>query len=102
MKNIKVSTKLLVLVIVMSLIIGVIGIYGVRNLKAANASLETVYKDRVIPLKQLKAISDWYAVDIVDASHKVRNGNTSWETGKRMIKKAKGEIDLNWKSYIAT
>ncbi len=102
MKNIKVSTKLLFLVIVMSMIIGIIGMYGVRNLKIVNASIETVYKDRVIPLKQLKTISDMYAVDIVDATHKMRNGNTSWETGKSNIKKAKEEIDLNWKSYTAT
>lgn len=83
-------------------IIGIIGIYGIRNLKIVNTSIETVYKDRVIPLKQLKTISDMYAVDIVDATHKMRNGNTSWETGKRNIKKAKEEIDLNWKSYMAT
>jgi len=102
MKNIKVSTKLLILVIVMSLITGVIGIYGVHNLKTVNTSVEAVYKDRVIPLKQLKTISDMYAVDIVDAAHKMRNGNTGWETGRRNIKKAKGEIDLNWKSYLAT
>src|SRR5215207_719601 len=102
MKSLKISTKLLILVFIMSLIIGIIGINGERNLKNVNASVETIYKDRVIPLKQLKVISDRYAVDIVDAAHKTRNGNTSWETGKRSIKRANEEIEANWKTYLAT
>jgi methyl-accepting chemotaxis protein len=98
----KVSTKLFILVFLMSLLIGTIGIYGVRNLGIVNASLETVYKDRVIPLKQLKLISDMYAIYIVDASHKTRNGNFNWTTGRRAIKKAREIIDKEWQEYMAT
>lgn len=102
MKNLKVSTKLIILVIVMSLIIGVIGIYGERNLNSVNNSVETVYKESVIPLNELKAISDLYAVDIVDATHKIRNGNISWEAGKKSIKNAEEQIDVIWKAYTTT
>ena len=102
MNNIKVSTKLIFLVVIMSIIIGIIGIYGERNLNTVNDSVKTVYNESVIPLKELKTISDMYAVDIVDATHKMRNGNTSWETGRRNIKKAKDEIDQNWKTYTTT
>ena len=102
MKNLKVSTKLLILVIVMSSIMGIIGIYGTRNLSIENTSVATVYKESIIPLKELTAISDMYAVDIVNAIHKMRNGNTNWETGMRNIKKAAEDIDLNWKTYTAT
>jgi len=35
----------------------------------ASASLDTIYNDRVVPLRDLKQISDAYAVSIVDASH---------------------------------
>jgi methyl-accepting chemotaxis protein len=102
MKNIKISTKLLILVVVMSTIIAITGFYGERSLNTVNDSVGAVYKESVLPLRELKAISDMYAVNIVDAAHKVRNGNTSWETGMRNIKKAKEEIDSNWKSYTAT
>ena len=102
MKHLKISTKLLVLVIVMSLIIVVIGLFGEHNLNIVNNSVETVYKESAIPLTELKTISDMYAVNIVDATHKIRNGNTSWETGKRNIKKAQEEIGLNWRSYEKT
>lgn len=102
MKNLKVSTKLLILVIIMSLIIGAIGIYGERNLNDVNNSVETVYKESVIPLTQLKIISDMYAIEIVNATHKMRNGNTSWETGRKSIKKAQEQIAANWKAYTTT
>ncbi|MEO8111972.1 MAG: methyl-accepting chemotaxis protein, partial [Ginsengibacter sp.] len=102
MKNLKVSTKLLILVIIMSAIIGVIGIYGERKLNDVNNSVETVYKESVIPLTQLKTISDLYAVDIVNAAHKMRNGNISLEAGRKNIKKAEEGIAENWKAYTAT
>src|SRR5215210_1444608 len=98
--NIKISTKLFFLVFITSCIIVITGIYGISNLNTVNSSLETVYKDRVIPLKQLKIISDMYAVDIVDATHKMRNGNIDFRTGKRNIKKAKEAIEKNWSIYL--
>ncbi|MEP7231136.1 MAG: methyl-accepting chemotaxis protein [Ginsengibacter sp.] len=98
----KISTKLYILVFLTSFIILAIGIYGLSNLNTVNNSLESVYKDRVIPLKQLKVISDMYSMDIVDATHKIRNGNIDFKEGKRNIKKAKSEIESNWKVYLAS
>ena len=100
-KNIKISTKLYILVALTSCIILTIGIYGLTNLNTVNTSLESVYKDRVIPLKQLKVVSDMYAVDIVNAIHKIRNGNIDFKTGRRNIKKAKEAIDNNWNIYLS-
>ena len=102
MNNIKISTKLLAMVILTSFTLVFIGLYGLKNLGTVNASLETVYKDRVMPLKQLKLISDQYAVDMVDAAHKMRNGNIDFKTGKRNIIRAKEMIQTNWKTYLST
>ena len=101
-KDMKISTKLYVLVFLTSFTILAIGIYGLSNLNTVNNSLESVYKDRVIPLKQLKVISDMYAVDIVNATHKMRNGNIDFKEGKRMIKKARTEIESNWRIYLTS
>ena len=102
MDNIKVSSKLYILVTVLLLIIGVISINYDQELKTVNSSIETVYKDRVLPLTQLKIVSDMYAVNIVDATHKMRNGNFDWQTGRKSVKKAKEDIKVNWKSYLST
>jgi len=97
-----VSTRLLVLVVAMllsSLLIGVSGLYG---LKSILGSLNTVYLDRVVPLRDLKVIADLYAVNIVDASHKVRNGNFSYSEGVGEMVKAKTSINDIWRAYLNT
>lgn len=101
-KNIKISTKLYVLVSLTSLIILLISIYVLDNLGNLNSSLESVFKDRVIPLKQLKVISDMYAVDIANTTHKIKNGSIHPKTGKQMITKARTTIGDSWRLYLSS
>lgn len=101
-KNTKVSLRLALLggvLIGLMLIIGALGILGMKN---ANLSMRSVYKDRVIPLKQLKQIADMYAVNIVDTSHKVRNKNLDWQTGTKNVQDAEKIIHDRWNAYLAT
>lgn len=79
-----------------------LGISGHIALLNSNARMKTVVEDRVAPLKQLKLISDAYAVSIVDATHKIRNGGFTWEEGTASIVQALGVIDQNWADYMAT
>jgi methyl-accepting chemotaxis protein len=79
-----------------------IGLYGVNNLKTVNDGMATMYQDRVLPLKQLKAISDAYAINIVDATHKVRNNNISWSEAIRSYESATKQIEENLTAYAAT
>ncbi|MFH1194855.1 MAG: MCP four helix bundle domain-containing protein, partial [bacterium] len=102
LSNLKVSRKLLFLVITGLILIITVGVLGISSLKSNNASLATVYNDRVVPLKQLKIISDLYAVNIVDATHKTRNKNFSWSEGLEAIKSANSSISKEWKSYTST
>ena len=48
---------------------------GLRGMREKVRGLETVYLDRVVPLRDLKTIADQYAVDVVNATRKARNGN---------------------------
>jgi methyl-accepting chemotaxis protein len=98
----KIGTKLLLLVGFLSVLLIAIGVLGLSGMKAANAGLETVYNDRVVCLEQLKNISDAYAVNIVDTTHKVRNGNLSWADGRKNVEASTGKIKENWDAYIVT
>jgi len=106
MKKLNISAKLFLLVTLTSFIMGYMGWNGIQNLKEINQSLETVYHDRVVPLNQLKQVSDMYAVNIVDAAHKANNGieawNFKWLTAKNRIKMAREIIDENWHAYLQT
>jgi methyl-accepting chemotaxis protein len=50
----------------------------------------------VLPLRNFKVIADAYAVAIVDASHKVRNGNMNWDQAAASVAKARSVIQAGW------
>jgi methyl-accepting chemotaxis protein len=102
MKNMGVNARLFVLVIFLSLVSVVVGLVGLNGMSQAVSGLETVYNDRVVPLRDLKVIADMYAVNIVDTSHKVRNGNIGWEEARKNLAEAQSVIQAKWKAYKAT
>jgi len=98
----KIGTRLFILMGFLSLLMIMIGFTGLRSARLSNDGLNTVYSDRVVPLKDLKVIADMYAVNIVDISHKVRNGNLKWEDGRKNVTDASEVIAQKWKEYLAT
>ncbi|MEQ1601174.1 MAG: PAS domain-containing protein, partial [Methylophilaceae bacterium] len=90
--------SIFVVVMVSGVSLGYIGIKGIED---TNIAVHELYQDRVIPLQQLKSIADMYAVNIVDTSHKVRNGNLSWAQGETNVASALAEVDKQWKAYNA-
>lgn len=100
--NFSIKAQLLGLLSALGLIL--LGTNGL-NLMAqtsAEASLNTIYADRVVPLKDLKLISDEYAVFIVDATHKIRSGAFSWDEGEAAISNAAAKIATVWQAYTST
>lgn len=75
---------------------------GWIGLALNHESFRTVYHDRVLPLRQLKAVSDMYAVNVVDAAERVRDGSRSWDDGVASIDRARAEVARQWAAYLAT
>ena len=98
----KIRTHLLVLTSTLLLGLLCVGGLGLLGMQSAVRSLETVYLDRVVPLRDLKKIADLYAVDIVDATHKARNGNFTNAESLTRIEQAQKEIDQTWRAYKST
>ena len=101
-KHMTVAARLYGMVGFMIVLMMLIGVLGLKSAKDSNDDLDTVYKDRVVPLKQLKVAADMYAVNIVDTSHKVRNGTLTWDQGRANVGAAVTTIDETWKAYLAT
>jgi methyl-accepting chemotaxis protein len=101
-RNLGTRSKLTLLTGIAVLSLLIIGLQGVLKLSEVNKGLDTVYNDRVVPLNQLKAIADAYAVNIVDTTHKTRNGNIGFDECAKSIRDAKTTVDDNWKAYTST
>jgi methyl-accepting chemotaxis protein len=74
------------------------GWFGTQSM---HASIDRIYVDRVVPLRDLKVVADLYAVNIVDTSHKVRNDNLGWADALKGVEVAKAEIAKHWEAYKA-
>jgi methyl-accepting chemotaxis protein len=78
-----------------------IGVIGHRALSNEHDRLVELNTEAVEHLRRLKIVSDAYAVFIVDASHKVRNGNFTWDQGIQSITKARADIDREWNGFAS-
>ena len=100
-RSMKVGVRLYLLVGFVSILLIIIGFIGLNGINSTNASLETVYNDRVVCLKQLNIIMNGYG-NIIDLSNKVRNGNITWQDGRRNIDLSIKNISDQWKDYTST
>ena len=101
-KNVKVAVQLAALLGVFALILIGVGLLGLQGQGAAVQGLNSVYEDRVVPMRQLTTIADEYAVNIVDTAHKVRNGNIDWREGRDSVSEALTSIAPQWEAYRQT
>jgi hypothetical protein len=99
---VKIGTKLFSVFVLMEFVAISAGCMGLYIAKISNDGLDTVYKDRVVPLEQLKVVSDMYAVDIVDTSHKALVGAIDLEDARKHVADAQSRIFNKWKAYLAT
>ncbi|MGE7417554.1 methyl-accepting chemotaxis protein [Methylobacterium tarhaniae] len=82
--------------------IGLMVVIGWYASSVAHRDMNEMYRDRVVPVRDLKIIADMYAVNIVDTAHKVRNGNSSWQAGLASVLEAQSRIAKTWQGYMLT
>ncbi len=102
MKQMKVRTRLAILAATLIAFAVILGEVGLFNMNKTVASLETVYANRVVPLRDLKRVADLYAVNIVDTAHKARAGSLPREDAVKNVEQAETEIAELWGKYKAT
>ncbi|WP_027389642.1 methyl-accepting chemotaxis protein [Chrysiogenes arsenatis] len=98
----RVVHRQMVLVFSFVVFLVVVGGIGLSSMKESQDGLHTVYHDRVVPLRDLKQISDLYAINIVDATHKSRNANISMAAALKLVENAEEAIAKLWSGYLAT
>lgn len=102
MNSVSIRTRLLLLVGALLALLVLDSATSVNRLRNSNEVLASIYNDRVVPLKQLKAIADAYAVNIVDSTHKTRDGAFTTAQGNKAIEDASKVIETQWQAYKAT
>lgn len=102
LNNYLVRTRLIVLALFPVIIFTVTAIYLINTMGGLVKGIDDLYDNRIVPLKQIKAVSDNYAVNIVDLFHKYRAGTVSQTTLLTAVQEAKNTADEEWRSYLST
>jgi len=74
MNKFQIRTRLLLLSAALLLLLCLTGIWGVHGMRTSLSSLESVYTQRVVVLRDLKQVADMYAVNVMGAAYKA-NGS---------------------------
>ena len=101
-KNMRIGVRLGLAFLVPVILLLINGIVSLQALRDTNQGLETVYNDRVVPLRGLKIIADDYAVNVIDAVNKANAGLMDAEAALKGIQQAAQRIDAEWQAYMAT
>ena len=102
LRDLKISTWLTLGFGVLLLAVLAIGLFGLWQTRATNAAIGTIYADRMVPLQQLKTISDMLAVNIVDNTNKVAVGMKTPAQGLPAVLEAERQIAAQWQAYTGT
>lgn len=79
-----------------------LGYRSISVLDAEHASITTIYKDRVIPLRDLKLVADAYAVAVIDTVNKLNAGLVHPGVASKSLLQAKIDVEKLWSGYKET
>lgn len=92
----------MVLVSIPLVAIAGLSVYALVVFADINRGVTSIYNDRVVPLKDLKVISDDYAVLVIDAINKANAGIIRSNEALLQIEEAESNIEANWKGFTQT
>ncbi|MEB3275190.1 MAG: HAMP domain-containing methyl-accepting chemotaxis protein [Prochlorothrix sp.] len=98
----KLSTQLYLGFAVPAVIILGMGCFSLYSFQRIDRRIGTIYDDRIIPLQQLKRISDAYAVSVIDAVNKAHARTWTMDYTAQVVQEASLEIEEVWGEYLQT
>jgi len=100
--RITINNKIACIFIMVALTTCMLGFSGISGIKESNHGLESVYKKRVLPLKQLKVINDMFSTNIVSTGQKLQRGIITSSEAAANVDQALLVLDKEWKAYLAS
>jgi methyl-accepting chemotaxis protein len=95
----KISNKLYLTLAIPCLFLLLIALSGAYFVKSQHDSIHTIHYDLEIPLRELKTISDAYAISIIDLVNKTNAGLITAEKAVTELENATRTITAAWRSF---
>jgi methyl-accepting chemotaxis protein len=95
-----IKTKLAAALVALALCVLAIGACGYLALRSVTERVDNVVQNNVMPMEQLRSVSDMYAVNVVDTIWKAQSNQVTWTNALKSVQDAVGTIDKSWKAYL--
>lgn len=102
LNNYTVRTRLAVLALLPVTVFVITSFFAMSIMSSMVKGIDSLYEDRVVPLEQIKSVSDNYAVNIVDLFHKYRANQIAKSEFLTSVSEARNIADRKWQSYLST
>jgi PAS domain S-box-containing protein len=103
MKNLKISTRLMLLIGTLAILLLAIGLTGLSGISQSNAALKSVYEDRTVPMGQLADLQHQVLLNRLAIANAVLNptpetlAKSIADVGANLV-----TIQKTWDAYMAT
>lgn len=97
-----IAAKIILIQSVSFLAIAAVGGAGYYGLNEMHDKIVTIYVDRVVPMQQLKDMSDSYGITIPTGAVNLKNRVADWQTVQSGIADARALIKKDWDAYLQT
>jgi methyl-accepting chemotaxis protein len=100
LNNLKISTRLALAFSALMAMVVCVAAFGLILAKNTNQSVDTIYSGHIVPLGQLKAVSDIYTGTILESASKVSLGILNPAKALERIDKNTPQAAKQWTAYL--
>lgn len=102
LSNLKIGTRLFLLLTLLVALTVTVGAVGMYHLHAADTAMDGVYLNQVLPLQQMKSIGDAYDYGVINSARKTQLGLLSWDSAFALSNSADDTVERQWGDYMRT
>ncbi len=99
LSRLRISTKLSLAFGLGAALLACVSLWQVDAVRRDGLEIINLFENRMVPIRQLKLVSDAYVVDIVNTARLVRGGTLPPAEGLQRVRRARLAIKRDWEAY---
>jgi signal transduction histidine kinase/ActR/RegA family two-component response regulator len=97
--RLRISTKLSLAFGLGAALLACVSLWQVNAVREDGQEIIQLFENRMVPIRQLKLVSDAYVLDIANTARLVRGGTLPPEQGLQKVRQARTAIKRDWAAY---
>ncbi|MDE3246099.1 MAG: Tar ligand binding domain-containing protein, partial [Acidobacteriota bacterium] len=99
LSRLRISTKLFLAFGLGAALLACVSLWQVDAVRRDGLEIIHLFEHRMVPIRQLKLVSDAYVLDIVNTARLVQGGTLPPEQGLQQVRQARANIKRDWAAY---